>query len=65
MEIAEPCRRHGFGSYLVQELKRVCYEAGKKPAARCNLYNYASRRTLERAGMFPCGRILAGEVKKF
>jgi GNAT superfamily N-acetyltransferase len=65
MEIAQRCRRHGFGSYLVQELKRVCYEAGKKPAARCNLDNYASLRTLERAGMLPCGRILAGEVKKF
>src|SRR5262245_5130166 len=33
MEVAEPARRQGFGSYLVQELKQVCYEAGKKPAA--------------------------------
>jgi GNAT superfamily N-acetyltransferase len=63
METVETCRRQGFGSYLVQELKRVCYEAGRKPAARCNLDNYASRRTLERAGMFPCGHILVGEVK--
>jgi len=33
MEVAEPARRLGFGSYLVQELKRVCYEAGKKPGS--------------------------------
>ena len=35
MEVSEPARRQGFGSYLVQEVKRVCYETGKKPAARC------------------------------
>jgi len=62
MEVAEPARLQGFGSYLVQELKRVCYEAGKKPAARCNPDNVGSRKTLEKAGLLPCGRLLAGEV---
>lgn len=62
MEVSEPARRQGFGSYLVQELKRVCYEAGKRPAARCDPFNVASRRTLEKAGFLPCGRLLAGEV---
>ena len=62
MEVAEAARRRGFGSYLVQELKRVCYEAGRKPAARCNPDNVGSRRTLEKAGLLPCGRLLAGEV---
>jgi GNAT superfamily N-acetyltransferase len=62
MEVSEPARRQGFGSYLVQELKRVCYEAGKKPAARCNPTNTASRRTLQKAGFLPCGRLLIGEV---
>jgi GNAT superfamily N-acetyltransferase len=28
MEVAEPFRRRGFGSYIVQELKRLCYETG-------------------------------------
>lgn len=64
MSVAEPARRQGFGSYLVQEVKRVCYEAGKKPAARCNPANTASRRTLERAGFLPCGRLLAGDVSR-
>jgi GNAT superfamily N-acetyltransferase len=62
MEVAEPARRQGFGSYLVQELKRVCYEAGKKPAARCNPDNIGSRRTLQKAGLLPCGRLLVGDV---
>ena len=63
MSVAESARRRGYGSYIVQELKRVTYEGGRKPAARCNADNFASRRTLERAGMFVCGRLLLGEVK--
>jgi GNAT superfamily N-acetyltransferase len=62
MEVLESARRQGFGSYLVQELKRLCYEAGKKPAARCNPTNLASRRTLEKAGFLPCGHLLVGAV---
>jgi len=62
MEVWEGARRQGVGSYLVQELKRVCYEAGRQPAARCNPGNVASRRTLEKAGFLPCGRLLVGQV---
>jgi GNAT superfamily N-acetyltransferase len=61
MEVAEPFRRRGFGSYLVQELKRVCYEGGSVPAARCNPTNIASRSTLQRAGFVPCANIVIGE----
>ena len=64
MEVTEPARRQGIGSYLVQEVKRVCYEAGKKPAARCGPSNIASRRTLQKAGLLPCGRLLAGKIRK-
>lgn len=62
MEVVKSARRQGIGSYLVQEIKRVCYEAGKKPAARCNPTNIASRRTLQKAGFLPCGRMLVGKV---
>jgi GNAT superfamily N-acetyltransferase len=62
MEVARPHHHKGFGTYLVQELKRVCREDGGIPAARCNQNNVASRRTLERAGMFPCARILRGRL---
>jgi GNAT superfamily N-acetyltransferase len=62
MEVAEPFRRRGFGTYLVQELKRICRETGHLPAARCGTDNLASRSTLQRAGMFPCGRIVRGRI---
>jgi len=63
METSEPFRRRGLGAFLVQELKRVCYEGGHVPAARCNPDNVASRRTLQSAGFVPCGHILRGSVR--
>ena len=63
MEVAEPFRRRGLGSFLVQELKRKCYCHGHIPAARCNVRNIASRRTLQKAGFVPCGHILSGSVR--
>ncbi len=64
MRVAESSRRRGYGSYLVQELKRTCYEMGRIPAARCNdATNMASRATLIRAGMLPYARILSGMIK--
>ena len=62
MEVAEPFRRRGYGGYLVQELKRVCYEGGRVPAARCNASNTASRATLQKAGLMPCARMLSGVI---
>jgi GNAT superfamily N-acetyltransferase len=62
MKVAEPFRRRGLGAYLVQELKKVCYEGGSVPAARCNPKNIASRKTLQKAGFVPCGHILTGAV---
>src|ERR1700677_1855534 len=62
MEVAAPFRRRGLGSYLVQELKRVCYEQGNIPSARCSPKNIASRKTLQKAGFVPCGHLLTGSV---
>jgi len=62
MGVAEAYRQRGFGSYMVQELKRIAYEIGKIPAARCNASNVASRSTLQKAGMLPCARLLVGDV---
>ena len=62
MEVTEAHRLRGYGSYLVQELKRVCYETGKMPAARCDASNVASRATLQKAGFLPCGRMMVGDV---
>jgi GNAT superfamily N-acetyltransferase len=60
MEVSEPFRRRGLGSYFVQELKRECRELGSVPSARCNSTNVASRRTLQRAGFVPVAHILTG-----
>jgi GNAT superfamily N-acetyltransferase len=61
MGVKEPFRRRGLGSYLVQELKRTCYERGSVPGARCNPENVASRRTLQKAGFVPYAHILTGK----
>ena len=60
MEVDERLWRRGYGSYLVQELKRLCYEMGNVPAARCNVANVASRATLEKAGFLPCAAYTSG-----
>ena len=63
MEVVPAHRRRGAGTYLVQELIARCYAAGRVPAARCALENAASRATLVKAGMSPCGFMLAGDVR--
>lgn len=63
MEVREDCRRRGFGSFLLQELKKECYLAGRVPAARCELNNIASRATLLKAGLQMCGFMLTGTIQ--
>lgn len=62
MEVAPKFRRRGLGAYLVQELMRVCREAGKVPCARCDPRNVASRRTCCRAGFVPVGAVVSGRI---
>lgn len=62
MEVSATHRRRGFASYLVQELKRIAYGRGLVPAARCELDNAASRKSLERAGMQVCGQLRRGAI---
>jgi GNAT superfamily N-acetyltransferase len=64
MEVQVEHRGKGLGSYLLQEVKKACYLAGRVPAARCDLKNKASRGCLEKAGMGVCGFVLEGVVKK-
>ena len=62
MDVVEAHRRRGFGSYIVQELKRAAYELGCIPGARCNPGNIASRKTLQKAGLVPYAHILTGTL---
>ena len=64
MEVGEPFRRRGLGSYLVQELKRECRQLGAVPCARCNPSNIPSRRTLLAAGFLPFAHILNGSIDR-
>ena len=63
MEVRHDCRRLGYGSFILQEVKKQCYLAGRVPAARCNIRNRASRGALLKAGMKVCGYMLLGHVK--
>jgi GNAT superfamily N-acetyltransferase len=64
MEVKEEQRRKGFGSFLLQEVKKECYLNGRVPAARCNIKNIASKATLLKAGLKISGYMLMGGIKK-
>jgi GNAT superfamily N-acetyltransferase len=63
MEVRPDCRRRGYGAFILQELQRECYVAGRVPAARCQIKNVASRAALTKAGLRVCGFIQLGNVK--
>jgi GNAT superfamily N-acetyltransferase len=63
MEVDVFFRRRGIGTYVVQELKRVCREQGGVPCARCGTKNEVSLRTLQKAGFAPCAHILEGGLR--
>ena len=62
MEVDEPFRKRGYGSYLIQELKRVSYEMGLVPAARCNATNAARGRLCRRRVFCLVRRMLSGSL---
>lgn len=64
MEIAAPFRRRGLGSYLVQELKRICRGGNSVPCARCSPENIASQKTLQKAGFVPCAEMMVGPLSR-
>lgn len=64
MEVREDYRRRGAGSFLLQELKKACYEAGRVPAARTAINNIASRVTLTKAGLRQCAFMLFGALDR-
>lgn len=62
MEVRPDSRHRGCGTFILQEVKKACYRAGRVPAARCNIGNKASRATLTKAGLRVCGFMLTGDV---
>lgn len=63
MEVKENARQQGFGSLIIQELKKEIYAMGRVPAARCSINNRASKATLLKAGFRVCGFILKGNLR--
>ncbi len=63
MEVQEDQRQKGFGSLMIQEVKKACYSSGRVPAARCGISNKASKATLLKGGLKVAGYMLSGEVK--
>jgi len=63
MEVREDQRRKGYGSLMIQELRKACFDAGRVPAARCNITNKASKATLTKGGLKIAGYMLTGEIK--
>lgn len=62
MEVGEAWRGRGVGAWFVAQASRAAAEAGKTPAARCNIDNFSSRRTLIKGGMEVIGHILQGRI---
>ncbi|MGC3946683.1 MAG: N-acetyltransferase [Chryseolinea sp.] len=62
MDVPETHRGKGYGTLIVQELKRVAYEIGRVPVARCRASNLISKATLINAGFRPCGYWLLGRA---
>jgi hypothetical protein len=63
MEVREDQREKGYGSLVIQEVKKACFISGRVPAARCNISNKASKATLLKGGLEIAGYMLLGEIK--
>lgn len=61
-EVMPSKRQQGWASYLAVALKRACYALGSVPTARCNSSNFASQRTLQRAGFVPIALAQEGSL---
>jgi len=64
MDVKENFRQHGYGSLIIQELKKEAYLMGRVPAARCNVKNHISKATILKTGFKICGYLLNGEIKR-
>ncbi len=62
MEVSPNHQGKGYASYILQEIKKECYKAGRVPAARCNTSNPASKYALLNAGMKVSGYMLTGRI---
>jgi GNAT superfamily N-acetyltransferase len=62
LEVSPDSRRQGFGSFFVQELKRLARSENKIPCGRCAITNVGARKAMTQAGMVSCAHILIGRI---
>jgi len=62
METRHDRRGNGYASYLLQEIKRQVYAAGRVPAARCSIHNPASKAALQNAGLEVAGHMIVANL---
>jgi GNAT superfamily N-acetyltransferase len=61
MVVAKEHRNIGVGTYIISELKKHCISRHITPVCGCSYLNYASKRTLERAGFITNHRLVRFE----
>lgn len=64
-EVERNFRRQGVTSFLLQELNKGYYVAGRLLAARRGPRNVGSRAALRKAGLRECGFMLTGTLALF
>ena len=62
MVVPSEHRRNGYGTYLVQEITKICKTRNLVPSAGCIADNLPSRKTLEKAGYYAYDRYLLGDL---
>jgi GNAT superfamily N-acetyltransferase len=56
-------RGKGIGTYIITKLREICCEHNGVPICGCWYYNYASKRTLEKAGFISNHRIITFDFR--
>ena len=61
MVVAEKHRNKGIGTFIIIKLKEYCYNNNQIPVCGCWYPNYASKKTLEKAGFITNHRVIRFE----
>jgi GNAT superfamily N-acetyltransferase len=61
MVVSKEHRNNGVGTYIISKLKEHCISNDLVPICGCWYYNYASKKTLEKAGFITNHRIVTFE----
>ena len=62
MAVKPEFRKKGVGTYIISYLKNYCIQRGWKPTCGCDIKNIASKRTLEKAGIYSKHKLYEFEI---